>query len=213
MINVLLVDDHPIVREGVAQVLGGDASIEVIGKASSGEQAVSFCRQQRPDVVLMDLNMPGMGGLEATRKLVNLDPTIKVIVLSMHTRDPYPTQLLRAGARGYLTKGCPIEEAIQAIKAVHNGQRFVSPDIAQQLALGNVDHKHNSPFEELSRREVQVLQMVTEGRNVQDIADQLCLSPKTISTYRYRLFAKLGVKNDVELTRMAMHHGLLDESG
>jgi two-component system invasion response regulator UvrY len=212
MIDVLLVDDHELVRTGIRRLLDDTDGIKVIGEASTGEEAVEKVRQCKPDVVLMDLNMPGIGGLEATRKLVQILPSVKVIVVTIHAEEPFPTRLLEAGATGYLTKGCGIDEIINAIKTVHGGERYISSDIAQQIALSMMPGAAQSPFDKLSQREMQVMLMVTQGQTVQAISDKLCLSPKTVSTYRYRLYEKLGVYNDVELTRLVMRHGMV-ESG
>ncbi|MGD8999363.1 MAG: UvrY/SirA/GacA family response regulator transcription factor [Granulosicoccaceae bacterium] len=212
MINVLLVDDHELVRTGIRRLLDDVDDINVLAEAASGEEAVRFVRDQRPDVVLMDVNMPGIGGLEATRKLLQIDPGLKVIVVTIHVDEPFPTQLLKAGAAGYLTKGCAVKEIIEAIRSVSNGKRFIGSDVAQQLALTMLPGSDKSPFDALSQRELQVMLMVTQGLKIQHIAEKLCLSPKTVSTYRYRLFEKLDVKSDVELTHLAMRHGMIDDN-
>lgn len=212
MISVLLVDDHELVRTGVRRLLDDVDGINVVSEASSGEEAIQMVRQETPDVVLMDVNMPGIGGLEATRKLMKIEPNLKVIVVTIHVEEPFPTQLLKAGASGYLTKGCAVSEIVDAIKSVHNGKRFIGSDVAQQLALTMLPGSEKSPFDNLSQRELQVMLMVTQGLKIQQIAEKLCLSPKTVSTYRYRLFEKLDVKTDVELTHLAMRHGMIDDN-
>ncbi len=210
MIKVLLVDDHELVRTGIRRLLDDTSGIKVVGEADSGEEAFLQVRKLKPDVVLMDVNMPGIGGLEATRKLMQLDPSLKVIIVTIHTEEPFPTRLLEAGASGYLTKDCGINEIVNAIRAVIEGERYIGAEIAQQMALTMMPGATNSPFQILSQREMQVMMMVTQGQNVQQISDKLCLSPKTISTYRHRLFEKLNVDNDVELTRLAIRHGILE---
>ena len=210
MIKVLLVDDHELVRTGIRRLLDDTSGIKVVGEAESGEEAYREARKIKPDVVLMDVNMPGIGGLEATRKLMQLDPGLKVIIVTIHTEEPFPTRLLEAGAAGYLTKDCGINEIVNAIRAVIEGERYIGVEIAQQMALTMMPGASNSPFQSLSQREMQVMMMVTQGQNVQQISDKLCLSPKTISTYRHRLFDKLNVENDVELTRLAIRHGILE---
>jgi two-component system invasion response regulator UvrY len=212
MISVLLVDDHELVRTGVRRLLDDADGIQVINEASSGEEAIQMVRTHRPDVVLMDVNMPGIGGLEATRKLLQIDGKLKIIVVTIHVEEPFPTQLLKAGASGYLTKGCALSEIISAIHTVHAGKRFIGADVAQQLALTMLPGSDRSPFDNLSQRELQVMLMVTQGLKIQQIAEKLCLSPKTVSTYRYRLFEKLDVKSDVELTHLAMRHGMIDDN-
>ena len=210
MINVLLVDDHDLVRTGIRRLLDDVSGIKVYAEASSGEDAISEARKTRPDVVLMDVSMPGIGGLEATRKLKQIYPDLPIIIVTVHTDDPFPSSLLKAGATGYLHKGVSVDEIVTAIKAVHNGQRYISSDIAQNLALSLLPGNERSPFEALSQREMQVMIMLVQGNKVQKISEKLCLSPKTVSTYRTRLFDKLNVGNDAELTRLAMHHGILD---
>ena len=209
-ITVLLVDDHDLVRAGIAKLLDEVKGIEVIGQARTGEEAVLVAREKHPQVVLMDVRMPGIGGLEATRKLLRLDPDVKVIALTVCEDEPFPSKLLQAGAAGYLTKGSGMEEMIHAIRAVHLGQRYISPEIAQLLALKHLSDDKASPFDSLSEREMQIMMMITAGQKVQDISDKLCLSPKTVNSYRYRLFDKLEVRSDVELTHMAVRHGILD---
>ncbi|MGL5322209.1 MAG: response regulator, partial [Aeromonas veronii] len=127
MINVFLVDDHELVRTGIRRILEDVRGIKVVGEAQSGETAVTFCRQHHPDVILMDMNMPGIGGLEATRKILRIRPDVRIIVLTIHSENPFPTKVMQAGAAGYLTKGAAPEEMIQAIRLVHSGQRYISP--------------------------------------------------------------------------------------
>lgn len=210
MIRVLLVDDHDIVRAGVSRLLADVIGIKVVGEASSGEDAVKMARELQPNVVLMDVKMPGIGGIEATKKMVRNDPDVKVIVLTVYGEEPFPSKLLQAGAAGYLTKGSDLEEMVNAIRAVFSGKHYLGPDIAQQLALKTVSDVEGSPLDVLSERELQVMMMITSGQKVQDISDRLCLSPKTVNSYRYRLFDKLGVQSDVELTHLAIRHGVLD---
>ena len=185
--------------------------LEVVGEVETGEAAIDFAKDQHVDVVLMDLNMPGIGGLEATRRLIAKDKHLKIIVVTVHNTEPFPQQLFKAGAMGYLTKGCNIEEIVHAIKEVFYGRRYISVDIAQQMAM-NLQPEDENPFDKLSQREMQVMMMSMQGMKGQEISEQLNLSPKTISTYRYRLFEKMNVSNDVELTRLAMQYGLIDDS-
>jgi two-component system invasion response regulator UvrY len=211
MIKVMLVDDHDLVRTGIRRLLEDSTVIKVIGEATDGEQAYHMIRDTRPDVVLMDLQMPGVGGLEATRKILQYDNSIRVIILTVHSEEPFPTKLLKTGACGYLTKGCSPDEMVSAIKRVHSGKKYLGNEIAQQLALTVMPGGEKSPLDMLSERELQVMLMVTRGEKIQKIAEKLHLSPKTVSTYRYRIFEKLSVKSDVELTHFAMRHGLMDD--
>ena len=212
MIRVLLADDHDLVRTGMRRLLDDVASIKVVAEATTGEEAVSLCREHLPQVVLMDINMPGMGGLEATKKILLHNGEIKIIVVTMNEDEVLAQSLLKAGAAGYLTKGCLINEIVHAIKEVIAHRHYITPQIATQLALaGTRPDKEQSPFHDLSERELQVMLMTLEGRRTNEISDSLCLSPKTISTYRHRLFTKLGIQSDVELARLAMKHGLAKE--
>ncbi len=211
MIRVLLVDDHQLVRSGIRRILDDAGDISVVGEAGSGEEAIQMARECAPDVVLMDVNMPGIGGLEATRKLLRVNEVLKIIALTIHIEEPYPSRLMEAGAMGYLTKGCGVEEIIKAIHSVNKGERYIGADIARQMALSGFDGSRKNQFQKLSQREVQVMMMITQGHKLQEISDKLCLSPKTVSTYRYRLYDKLGVETDVELTHLAIRHGMIDQ--
>ncbi len=210
MIKILVVEDHELVRIGVKRLLQDVQGLKVVGEASTGEDAVRLAKEVIPDVVLMDVQMPGMGGLEATRKLIRYNPDIKVLALTVYGYEPYPSRLLQAGASGYITKGCAAEEMIRAIRTVHSGQRYISSDIAQQLVLKRFTKAEESPLDALSERELQIMLMVTNGKRVQDVSTTLCLSPKTVNSYRYRIFEKLGIHNDVELTLLAIRLGLVD---
>jgi two-component system invasion response regulator UvrY len=212
MINVMLVDDHDLVRTGIRRLLDDVSGISVIAEAENGEQAIRQVKNKKPDVILMDVSMPGIGGLEATRKISQSLPCSKIIAVTIHDNDPFPARLLEAGAAGYITKGCDVGEIVSAIRAVHQGNQYITPDIAQKLAMSFVNNREKSPFDELTQRETQVMLMVVRGVSNKEISEQLCLSPKTTSTYRYRLFEKLGVENVVELTRFAIRHGLIREN-
>ena len=209
-IKVLIVDDHDLVRSGISMMLSGASGIRVVGQCASGEEAIDSVRELHPDVVLMDLKMPGIGGMVATKKLLRVKTDLKVLVVTVCDNDLYPSKLMQAGAFGYLTKGASMAEMIRAINMVHAGQRYISPEIARLLAIKHLTDRGETPFESLSERELQVTLMIVQGRRVQDIADHLCLSSKTVNSYRYRIFEKLDVQNDVELTHMALRHGLLE---
>lgn len=211
MIKVLVVDDHDLVRAGISRMLSDEDGIEVVGEACSGEDAVGVIRTVDPDIILMDLKMPGIGGLEATRKIKRLNDEIKVIVVTACADDPYPARVMQSGASAYITKGADIEEMIRAIRVVNSGQRYISPEIAQKLALKPFEEtEEGTVFDKLSEREMQIATMIVSCIKVQDISDKLCLSPKTVNSYRYRIFEKLGITSDVELTLLAVRHGILD---
>jgi two-component system invasion response regulator UvrY len=209
-IRILLADHQSLVRSGIQRLLEDNPLFSVVGEAATGEEAAELSRSMNPDVVLMDVQIPGIGGMEATRRICRSCTDTRVVVVTVEVSDPFPAQLLEAGASGYLTKHCDVEEITDAIRAVARGERYISADIAREMALSMLPGKEQSPFDRLSQREMQVMLMVTQGQSVHDISDHLCLSPKTVSTYRYRLYDKLGVENDVELTHMAIRHGMVN---
>jgi two-component system invasion response regulator UvrY len=185
---------------------------DVIGEVKSGEEAIRIIRQSSPNVVLMDVKMPGMGGLEATKKIHAIDPNIRVIAVTSSDDDLYPERLMKAGAMGYITKGASLEEMISAINSVCKGVPFMSNDIAQQVALKNFGGKQGgaTPFESLSERELQTAVMIANGKKVKEIANTFCVSPKTVNSYRYRIFDKLKINSDVELALLAVRHSVLE---
>ena len=211
MVDLLLVDDHALFRFGLKSVLANADDIEVVGEVADGETALDFVRDRLPDVVLMDVNMPGIGGIEATRRIVHVAPDVRVIAVTAMSEEPFPNQLLDAGARGYLSKGCPADELFKAVRDVVKGRYYISSDVARKLALDRIaTQDETSPLKLLSPREMQVMLMIVQGQGNQQISEALFLSPKTISTYRHRLFEKLGVANDVELTHFAIRHNLVE---
>ncbi|HQV41786.1 MAG: UvrY/SirA/GacA family response regulator transcription factor [Moraxellaceae bacterium] len=210
MIKVLVVDDHDLVRMGITRMLSDITGISVVGEAANGEDCLRVSRELDPHVVLMDIKMPGIGGLEATRKLLQQSPDVRVLAVTVCDEEPFPSRLLKAGAAGYLTKGAALEEMVHAIRAVASGQRYISPEIAQRLALSSLEEEKISPFDDLSEREMQISMMIVSCQKVQEISDRLFLSPKTVNSYRYRIFEKLGIESDVELTLLAVRHGLLN---
>lgn len=207
----MVVDDHDLVRTGITRMLADIDGLQVVGEACTGEEALLKVRELKPDVVLMDVKMPGIGGLEATRKLMRSHPDIKVVAVTVCEDEPFPTRLLQAGAAGYLTKGAALDEMVQTIRLVFAGQRYIDPQIAQQLALKSFQPQNSgSPFDLLSEREIQIALMIANCHKVQNISDKLCLSPKTVNTYRYRIFEKLSITSDVELALLAVRHGMVD---
>lgn len=211
MIKVLIVDDQDLVRFGMKKILESVKGINVVGEASSGEEVLKNAREIQPDVILMDVKMHGIGGMEATRKLGQMLPKIKVLALSSCIDDPFPSRMLKAGAVGYITKGSDATEMIHAIREVHAGRRYVTPEVAQQLALKHLTDDKNTPFDDLSDRELQVALMIADGVKVPDIAKRLHLSPKTVNSYRYRIFQKLRISTNVELVQLCMRYSLLED--
>jgi len=207
MIRALLVDDHALVRMGFRMLLG-DAQVDVVGEAESGEQACALYASLAPDVVLMDLSMPGMGGIEAVRKLLAQDPRARVLALSAHQDAAHPRRVLRAGALGYLAKRSAPEALTKAVQAVARGERFVDPDTAQVLALAHADGS-DGPAEVLSEREFSIFLQLAAGGSVAQIADTLSLSASTVGTHLYHIKQKLHAGNQSELTLVALRWGLL----
>ncbi|KFC95895.1 response regulator [Leminorella grimontii ATCC 33999 = DSM 5078] len=196
-------------RAGIRRILEDVKGIKVVGEAQTGEDAVKWCRANEADIVLMDMNMPGIGGLEATKKILRYSPDIKVIMLTIHTENPLPAKVMQAGASGYLSKGAAPDEVINAIRAIASGQRYIGADIARQMALSQLAPEADTPLSALSERELQIMMMITKGLKVNEIAEALNLSPKTVNSYRYRMFSKLNISGDVELTHLAIRHGIV----
>ncbi|MBP1152965.1 response regulator [Methylocaldum sp. RMAD-M] len=212
MIGILLVDDHELVRAGIEHLLNEAEDMKVIGIACSGEEAIEQADRLSPDLIVMDINMPGIGGIEACRKISQKHPLVKIVALSVYADGPFPHQLLNLGAHGYVSKSCPISELINAIRTVSEGKRYLSQDVASKMALAKLADQSSSPFNDLSYRELQVVIMTLQGLSIQDMADMLTISPKTVNTYRYRAYDKLSVKNDVELTRLATRYDLISDT-
>jgi two-component system invasion response regulator UvrY len=212
MIHVLIVDDQELVRAGLKRILEESPEIKKVSEVSNGETALRFCRVTAPDVVLLDVNLPGLTAFEITRRLRRLGRPPGIVVLATHAKSPYPTRLLDAGARGYLTRDCEPAELTDAINQVASGGTYIGAEAAKQLALSILPGTADSPFDELSAREMEVMLKLTEGTRVPDIASMMCLSPKTVATYKYRIHDKLGTRNEVDLLRMAMRYGLLEAS-
>ncbi len=211
MITLVLADDHEIVRTGLKMIIEKMPDIKVIAEAENGKQAIEAVRLYSPDVILMDVNMPIMSGIEATKRIASHMPDTKVIILTVHAENPFPVQLLEAGASGYLTKGCAATELENAIKAVYAQGRYIGTQIAQQMALSLMPGGDSSPFDELTPREMEVMMLLSQGKRPKEIANTLFISPKTVSTFKYRIFEKLKVQNLVELAHFAIKHGVLED--
>lgn len=211
-IKILVVDDHDLMRTGLVRILNDVDDFFVIGEASSGEEAISLSRTLLPDVVLMDVKMPGIGGVEATKRILMHNSQIKIIAITSCEDDIYPSRLLQAGAFAYLTKRTEPAEVIKAIKMVVAGKPYFSQEIAQQLALKNTNllQESGSPFEQLSQRELQIAMMTVRGEKPMAIAEKLNISAKTINSYRYRIFEKFNISNDVELVHFSIKHKVFD---
>ena len=208
-IGVFLADDHAVVREGLRLVLEAHPDIRVLGEASEGRGAVSEVRRLLPDVVIMDIAMPQSNGIEATLRLHELVPSVKVVILSMHSTTEHIFRALQAGARGYLLKESAGAEVVDAVRAVYSGGRYLSQKIAANVVDDYLrEGQPASPLQALSRRELEVVQLVAEGRTSAEIAALLALSPKTVETYRSRLMQKLGVTDVPSLVKFAIQHGL-----
>lgn len=210
MIRVVLVDDHELVRSGFRLILSGQADIEVVGEASNAEDGLRLVRAQKPDVALIDVHMPGMSGLELTERVQRADLPTRIVILTVVQDARFPRRLLKSGALGYLTKGCPAEELLEAVRTVAAGERYLDATIAREMALAAVDGD-GSPLESLSSRELEVALMLARGLAVNEVANRLHLSAKTISTYKQRLFEKLGVAHTIALAHVLSAHGLLGE--
>ena len=208
-IKVLLVDDHAVVREGYKNLLENYPDIEVVAEAPSGEIACKLYVDFNPDVVIMDLSMPGMGGLEAIRRISARDPEAKILVFSMHEDTVFVEQALQAGARGYISKSSAASDLIEALQEIASGKDHLDPDIAQKLAIQKT-RGSNTPFANLSTREFEIFCLLAEGANVAAIAERLSLSYKTVANYSTQIKNKLEVKTAAELARLAIRHGLVE---
>lgn len=210
-INVLILDDHAVVRTGFAMILSQYPDIDVIAEAESGEQALDLVRSLKPDVLLCDLHLPGISGLEVTERLTKGNSSTKVVVLSVLEDGPLPKRLLESGACAYLGKACPAEELVAAIRDASRGKRYLSSTIAQRMALSGLAGEE-SPFDALTAREIEVAMLLVQGKRSDDIAKRLALSPKTVSTHKTNLFEKLGVTDNIALARLAGQYGLIEHA-
>ena len=208
-IKILLVDDHAVVRMGFKMLIEAEADIKVIGEAESGEVAVKLFQELKPDIIVMDITMPGIGGLEAIDRIMAKDKNAKILVLSAHEDSVHPKRVLNAGAMGYLTKRSAAEELIKAIKSIHQGKRYLEPSIAQQMAITQLSGETN-PVEILSDREFEVFMALAKGKSTNEIADTLCLSPRTVGTHLYNIKQKLNANNSAEIALIAIRCGLID---
>lgn len=209
LINVMLVDDHAVVRMGFKMLLESDSDIKVVAEAESGEQAIQRFVEFKPHVVVMDITMPGIGGLEAIERILAKDGSAKILVLSAHEDSVHPKRVLNAGAMGYLTKRSAAEEMIKAIRVVATGKKYLEASVAQQMAIQQLSGDQN-PVDVLSPREFEVFMALAKGKTTNEIAETLFLSPRTVGTHLYNIKQKLNANNSAEIALIAMRSGLLD---
>ena len=208
-VNVLLVDDHAVVRMGFKMLLESASDIKVVAEAENGEQAIKLYAEHHPDVVVMDITMPGIGGLEAIERIMAKDSAARILVLSAHEDSVHPKRVLNAGAMGYLTKRSAAEELIKAIRTVAGRKMYLEANIAQQMAIQQLSGEKN-PVDVLSDREFEVFMALAKGKTTNDIAETLCLSPRTVGTHLYNIKQKLNANNSAEIALIAMRSGLID---
>ncbi len=210
MIKILIADDHPIVRKGLKEIIEETSDMKVIDEASTGQEVLEKVFKTEFDVVLLDISMPGKSGLDILKELKNHRSKLTVLVLSMHPEEQYAMQVFKAGASGYLTKESAPDELLTALRKVSKGGKYVSSSLAEKLAYALEKDVEKAPHEILSAREYEVMRKIASGKTVTDIARELFLSPKTISTYRTRILEKMGIKNNAELIRYAIKNHLVD---
>jgi two-component system invasion response regulator UvrY len=208
-INVMLVDDHAVVRMGFKMLLEMDADIKIVAEAESGEHSIQRYMEFKPHVVVMDITMPGMGGLEAIERILAKDSAAKILVLSAHEDSVHPKRVLNAGAMGYLTKRSAAEELIKAIRTVASGKKYLEASVAQQMAIQQLSGNQN-PVDVLSPREFEVFMALAKGKTTNEIAETLFLSPRTVGTHLYNIKQKLNANNSAEIALIAMRSGLID---
>ena len=208
-INVMLVDDHAVVRMGFKMLLESAADIKVIAEAENGETAIKAYMEHKPNIVVMDITMPGMGGLEAIERILAKDSSARILVLSAHEDSVHPKRVLNAGAMGYLTKRSAAEELIKAIRMVASGKKYIEASVAQQMAIQQLSG-NQSPVDVLSEREFEVFMSLAKGKTTNEIAENLFLSPRTVGTHLYNIKQKLNAQNSAEIALIAMRSGLLE---
>jgi two-component system invasion response regulator UvrY len=208
-LNVLLVDDHSVVRMGFKMLIDSEKDMQVIAEAETGEEGIKKFQEIKPDVIVMDITMPGIGGLEAIERIIAKDKNAKILVLSAHEDSVHPKRVLSAGAIGYLTKRSAAEELINAIRTVGSGKKYIESSVAQQLAITQLSGE-NDPTEVLSDREFEVFISLAKGKSTNEIADTMCLSPRTVGTHLYNIKQKLNANNSAEIALIAIRCGLLE---
>ena len=213
-IRVLIADDHAVVREGIRQLLGAESDMSVVGEASDGLEALDMVKMLKPDVVLLDIAMPGVSGLEAVSLIKDTTPQCQVVVLTMHAKDTFVHRVLDSGALGYVLKASPIGDVLEAVRAAHRGEYFLSSKIKAEVVSAYLDSRKKTPavkgYDLLSEREQQVFRLVAEGNSTNRIAEVLCVSPKTVEKHRTNIMKKLGLKDRLELVKLAIRIGIID---
>lgn len=210
MIRILIADDHQLVREGIRRILDEHDDFEIVGEASDGKQALQLVEEVQPDVILLDVAMPGLDGVETTRRLAKMKPATRVLIVTMYADEHHAARLLRMGALGYVVKDAAPSELAEAIRTVYSDKRFVSQSLRETLALRFVDSPEREPLDSLTNREFQVLRCLITGATHREIAEELSISVKTVDAHRLNLLAKLGLRNNAELTKFAIQHGLAE---
>jgi two-component system, NarL family, invasion response regulator UvrY len=208
-IKVMLVDDHAVVRMGFKMLLETTDDIKVIAEAESGESAIKSFMEYKPDVIVMDITMPGMGGMEAIERILSKESSAKILVLSAHEDSVHPKRVLNVGAMGYVTKRSAAEELIKAIRSVASGKKYIEASVAQQMAIQQLSGQQN-PVDVLSEREFEVFMSLAKGKTTNEIAETLFLSPRTVGTHLYNIKQKLNANNSAEIALIAMRSGLID---
>jgi DNA-binding NarL/FixJ family response regulator len=210
MTRVLVADDHAIVREGLKRILDGQEGIEIVGEATNGHEVIERVRAGGIDILMLDLSMPGKSGIELIKQVKDESPRLRVLVLTMHEEDQYAVRSIRAGASGYLTKESATAQLVSAIRRLAEGRLYISPNVAEQLALDVQPRNDEAPHKHLSDREFEVFQLLVQGRSVSDIAAQLHLSVKTVSTHKTRILQKMNAASVADLVRYAIQHRIAE---
>ena len=209
MTRVLVADDHPVVREGVRRILQAAPEVEVVGEAARADEALDAVRKLKPDVLILDIGMPGPSYLEVLAALPGANAGTRALILSAQPEEEYAVRALKAGATGYLTKGYAPPDLVEAVRRIASGRRYVTPQLAEQLALGVVEGAAKAPHETLSNREFEVFRLLASGLSLKEIGGRLGVSPKTVSSFRARVLDKMGVRTNAGLVRYAVEHHLI----
>lgn len=207
-ISVVIADDHEIVRAGFKQLLSTTTDIKVLAEACSGEEAISLCVQIQPDVIIMDINMPGIGGIEAIRRIATRLPGSCIIALTVHESEPFPSRVLEAGAKAYLSKRCAPQELVQAVRETFSGGSYISEQVRAEMAKTHLDH--NNPLGTLTNREFQVFNLMAQGKTAIEVGDAMHLNHKTIHSHRAKILKKLALETNLNIVEFARQHGLID---